>query len=231
MNAFADALRAEVWQAARGEAKNLARERGQAWDDNFAAQQIESLVQQIFLAPREHPVRQVGFCGVETRESASLLCREVAQVLALRAAADICLVETTASGQPYGGTDNEVDAAHEGSSSLRRSSRQIAQRVWQLSPGALDSGNNAIVNVQRELLLRLRREFDFTIVELPAQPSAAALLGSVLDGTVLVLSAHSTRRVVAQQAKARLIAASVPLLGAVLSERTFPIPDSIYRRV
>jgi Mrp family chromosome partitioning ATPase len=46
---------------------------------------------------------------------------------------------------------------------------------------------------------------------------------------VLVLEANSTRRVAARKAKQALEASSVRVLGTVLNNRTFPIPEKIYR--
>jgi Mrp family chromosome partitioning ATPase len=51
------------------------------------------------------------------------------------------------------------------------------------------------------------------------------------EGVVLVLKANSTRRIAAQKVIQRLRAANVSLLGTVLSNRQFPVPDAIYRRL
>lgn len=72
----------------------------------------------------------------------------------------------------------------------------------------------------------LRQSFDYTLIHGPASGTRteAALLGSLCDGVVLVVEANSTRRVAAQKVKERLHSANARLLGAVLSQRTFPIP-------
>jgi len=46
---------------------------------------------------------------------------------------------------------------------------------------------------------------------------------------VLVLTANKTRRLVAAQIKDQLSKAQVPLLGTVLAERRFPVPQGLYR--
>jgi hypothetical protein len=82
-------------------------------------------------------------------------------------------------------------------------------------------------------LAELRRSFDYTLIHGRASGTCteAALLGSLCDGVVLVVEANSTRRVTAQKVKERLHSANARLLGAVLSQRTFPIPQAIYRRL
>jgi Mrp family chromosome partitioning ATPase len=51
------------------------------------------------------------------------------------------------------------------------------------------------------------------------------------DGLVLVIEANITRRETAQKIKQDLELVGVCLVGAVLNNRTFPIPDSLYRHL
>ena len=77
---------------------------------------------------------------------------------------------------------------------------------------------------------QLCEQFDYVLVLCPP-PSAypeAQILGRLADGMVLVVEANSTPRNTAVQLKAELEEAGVRLLGTVLNNRTFPIPDVIY---
>jgi Mrp family chromosome partitioning ATPase len=47
----------------------------------------------------------------------------------------------------------------------------------------------------------------------------------------MVLKANSSRRQTARQTVEELQAGNVKVLGAVLNQRTFPIPDAIYKRL
>jgi Mrp family chromosome partitioning ATPase len=82
-------------------------------------------------------------------------------------------------------------------------------------------------------LEQLRLDFDYTLLQAPAAGSSseAAMFGSLCDGVILVLEARSTRRLAAQKVKAMLHAANARLLGTILTERTFPIPERIYRKL
>jgi Mrp family chromosome partitioning ATPase len=51
------------------------------------------------------------------------------------------------------------------------------------------------------------------------------------DGMILVLSAQKTRRIAARKIKDVLDAAHVRVLGTVLCDREFPIPERIYRQL
>jgi Mrp family chromosome partitioning ATPase len=46
---------------------------------------------------------------------------------------------------------------------------------------------------------------------------------------VLVIAAGSSKRDIAVNTKMLLEAARIPILGAVLNKRTFPVPDKVYR--
>jgi len=78
----------------------------------------------------------------------------------------------------------------------------------------------------------LRAEFDYVLLDVAAVTEAndATLLGCGADGIVLVLKANTSRRESARKVTQDLQAAKVRVLGAVLNQRTFPIPESIYKK-
>jgi Mrp family chromosome partitioning ATPase len=49
------------------------------------------------------------------------------------------------------------------------------------------------------------------------------------DAAVLVVEANSTRKIAARKAKEFLERAGVQLIGTILNNRTFPIPEAVYR--
>ena len=115
---------------------------------------------------------------------------------------------------------------------LRNSSRKISDQLW-LVPLKTFLGDEGDLSLPwlRERLAELRLEFDYTVIQAPPAGlySEAALLGQLSDGMILVLRANSTRRAAAKKVKQMLQATNVRLLGAVLSERTFPIPQKLYK--
>lgn len=54
-------------------------------------------------------------------------------------------------------------------------------------------------------------------------------LADHLDGVALIVRASHTRRAAIEAVRTQLTAAEIPLLGAVLVDRTFPIPEKLYR--
>ena len=57
------------------------------------------------------------------------------------------------------------------------------------------------------------------------------LISKWTDGVVLILEAHSTRRDTARRIKESLAAANARVLGVVLNNRTYPIPETLYSRL
>jgi Mrp family chromosome partitioning ATPase len=79
----------------------------------------------------------------------------------------------------------------------------------------------------------LRDAFDYVLIDAPPLNaySEGVALGQFADGMVLVLEANATRRDATARITERLHAMQVKVLGAVLNKRTFPIPESLYRRL
>jgi Mrp family chromosome partitioning ATPase len=80
-------------------------------------------------------------------------------------------------------------------------------------------------------LAEVRREFEYSIVAAPpaGESNEALAMAQFADGIILVLSAMHTRRVTAR--KIAEVLAQVRLLGTVLADREFPMPEGIYRRL
>jgi Mrp family chromosome partitioning ATPase len=82
-------------------------------------------------------------------------------------------------------------------------------------------------------ITELRKEFDYVLIDTAAMNicNDAIGLGCMADGVVMVLKANASRRETARQAIQDLQSGKAKVLGAVLNQRTFPIPDSIYRNL
>jgi hypothetical protein len=118
---------------------------------------------------------------------------------------------------------------------LRQASIQAANNLWLVPDmGFLHSGEEGVAGIPwQSQMADLRREFEYSIVSAPSAGTSSdpALMGQLADGIVLVLEAHNTRRAIARKIIETLEAAQVRVLGMVLSERTFPLPEWIYRRL
>jgi len=64
-----------------------------------------------------------------------------------------------------------------------------------------------------------------------ALSTLARFLGQIADGVILILESNLTRRETARAVKENLAAANVKILGAVLNNHTFSIPETLYKKL
>lgn len=206
--------------------------------DEFGHEQIRLLVRQLFFPGWPKPPRHVAISAVDAKTYTAEICMRVAKVLSTQVAGSVCVIEANPHNpeleKVFSWGDRPVPVS-DGLGSLRSSAQRISARLW-LAPLRLLNGeaeNSSPAQWLERRLLDFRLEFDYTILHAPpvGPYSETALLGHLSDGVALVLEANVTRRAAAQKAKERLQAANARVLGTVLSERTFPIPEAIYRRL
>lgn len=209
-----------------------------AWDpENYAHEQVCGLVRQIFCSGRPPAVRQVVISAVDMEVEVAPICAEIAEVLAEQLGAKVCLVEanwrTPSLERFYGRNRNDGLSAPGTADAMRKSSRQVSPHVWLASWDVLLEENGFSSLWLRSQLGELRYQFEYAVLHAPPAGaySETALLGQLTDGVILVLAAHLTKRAAAQETKRALQNAHARLLGAILSERTFPIPERIYRKL
>jgi hypothetical protein len=205
--------------------------------DSFAEAQIRAMVRQLFLPGWPKPAHQVVFSAVDRNTDIREICLRVGEVLSTQVSGITCVVEANPSRfrSDCAVESYEPFCRQTRFGALRDSSQQLSSKLW-LVPRTVFLGENEngfSAAWLRGRLAELQLEFDYTVLHGPAAGSGseAALLGHLCDGVVLVLEANSTRRVAAQKAKERLFSANARLLGTVLSERTFPIPEALYRKL
>ena len=203
-----------------------------AWNkETFADEQIRGLVRQVFSPGLNPPVQQVVFTSVERETDVRGLCRWVGVVLAEEKLAEIAVGDEseTCSGLSSARRDLDGDSRYR-TAPIRQFATRIHRNVWRVPPRS----TMPTLSCRSSLcsyLSELRREFEYSIVAAPASAmsSKALEMARFADGIILVLSAQHTRRVTAL--KVRNALGHVRLLGTVLSDREFPIPTSIYRRL
>ncbi len=188
-------------------------------------EQIHSLVQQLFFRHESKPVRHVGFATVEASTETATLCLEVARVLAEEDRYDVGLIDAHPDSVPLE-TQLQISSPHRAEATW-----PIAPRLWMVPRQSWlpDAGGQRITDQNLLRLRELTTEFDFSILSCAPVSWLTASIGQICDGLVLVLTANKTRRLVAAQIKEQMSKAKVPLLGTVLAERRFPVPQGLYR--
>ena len=204
-------------------------------------EEFTKLVQRLFIMPGNDSPRSVVFAGAERGNGCSWVCGRVAEVLASQTSGSVCLVDANLR-RPGLHSQFGVENHYGLSDALMKPDpvRSFVSNVgrpnlWLISCGSNAEGAQNLLSADRmrSRLSELRAEFDYVLVDVAALGDAndAVLLGCGGDGVVLVLKANTSRRESARKAVQDLQTAKVRVLGAVLNQRTFPIPESIYRKL
>lgn len=203
--------------------------------------EIFKLVQRVFFAPGNDGSRLVVVSGTESGNGCSWICARMAEVLAAQVSGTVCVVDANLRspglhrefGVPnhYGLSD-----ALQVREPVRGFVTQLSRtNLWLLSCGAESEKSQTLLGSERmrALLPELQREFDYVLIDAPPLRAGddTIMLGRNAEGVVLVLKANSSRRETARQAVHDLEASNIRLLGAVLNQRTFPVPERIYRKL
>ncbi|MFZ0732916.1 MAG: CpsD/CapB family tyrosine-protein kinase [Candidatus Sulfotelmatobacter sp.] len=199
------------------------------------------LVQRVFLMPGAGRGRTVVVSALEAGNGCSWICARMAEVLASQVSGSVCVVDANLRSpglhrefnvpNHYGLTD-----ALQVTEPIRRFVTALSRpNLWLLSCGAEVEGIQSMLSSDRmrSILPELQREFDYVLIDAPPIESGddSIVLGRSAEGVVLVLRAHASRRETARKAVRDLEGSSVRVLGAVLNRRTFPVPESIYRKL
>jgi hypothetical protein len=199
--------------------------------EDFAREQIRGLVRRVFFTSGAQPVKQVVFSAAEPETDVADICDQVGRDLALETRANIAIVVR----EPWPGEMVRAHPRYGASGVIKSWSTQLGINLWRVPGFGLRKCHeeSGIGPYWLSCLAGLRIEFEYAVIHGPVAgiSSEAAVLGQLADGIILVLEAHSTRRASARKIKETLEAAQARILGTVLSERMFPVPERIYRRL
>jgi len=204
-------------------------------------EEINSFVQQVFLLSGATVPRTVVFTSTEPGTGCSWVAAHTAEVLASRIAGSVCLVDANLRdpeihsqfGMENGAGLSEALQQLDPVRSLVRTSSLPNLFVMTAGNSAQTAQSLLASDRMRTRINEMRSEFDFVLIDSCAMSVAgeAVALGGISDGVVLVLKANASRKETAKQAVQELQQGKAKVLGAVLNQRQFPIPNAIYKRL
>jgi len=197
------------------------------------------LVHRVFLGTAAEQPKMVVFAGIDRGNGCSRICRRTAELLARISSGSVCLVEAAIRSKAPCDGANSLSLGRVGSSPPDTSVRTYIHpletaNLWTAPREALTSSSDELgFDGLRDRIEQLRKEFDRIVVAAPPLNlgGEAVALAQVSDGLVLIVEAEATRPQTAQHVIRNLREAGVKVLGAVLNNRTFPIPEKLYRRL
>jgi Mrp family chromosome partitioning ATPase len=210
--------------------------------DAITREEEVKLVQRVFSIGGKIERQVVLFSGIDEEAGCASICLRASEILAARAEGPVCVVDAalrSPSLNQYFGVANNIKGLAEAvfeSGPVQDFAQQLPGRnLWVMPSGPVSSQLNTLLFSDRlhSRMTELRTVFKHVVIHsLPFNLDPITIpLSHLTDGVVLVLEANSTRRERARRVKKNLEAASVPVLGVVLNNRTFPIPEALYSRL
>jgi Mrp family chromosome partitioning ATPase len=206
-----------------------------------ALEETIKLVQRVFVFPNSHAPRVVVFSSVDEDNSSSEICSLAGQVLATQVSGSVCLVDANLREPSLhrllgvSKFPGLAEAAVKPGPIKNFAVRIAGGNLWLVPPGSSAAEVRGLFASDRLLsrMFELSKEFAYVLIDAPSISSSAdvVLLGQMAEGVILVVEANSTRRQAARRAKETFEGAKVRLLGAILNNRTFPIPEALYRKL
>jgi Mrp family chromosome partitioning ATPase len=194
------------------------------------------IVERLYLAAEGTAPQSLLFVSLESR-SGDTLCGRVAESLAAQVSGRVCVVDTN-FGRPSLHSHFRVpnDRGLAGAVTSDDPIESFGHRIAGTDLTVVPAGGRWEVSASERLADRireLREHFDYVLVQSAVGSDAAdaCFLGRLLGSAVLVIEAHKTRRDTAARIKSQLQQNGVSVLGAVLNNRTFPVPQSLYSKL
>jgi protein-tyrosine kinase len=210
---------------------------------NLDAKQREELVklsQRIFLRPGAETPRAVVFTATESGNGCSFICACAGTLLASQVGGSVCVLDANLRNPSLHhqfGVENRfglADALQGPESVLNYARTMSLPNLWLVPAGSCAENSSALLSSgrMRQVIAELRARVNYLLIDAASMKgsSDAAALAAAADGVVMVLKANSSRREIVRQALQELRTSKVQVLGAVLNQRTFPVPDAIYNR-
>ena len=202
--------------------------------------EITKLIQRLFLqSGKDIGPKVVSFSGLATDERSGWICARAGEALAAQVDNSVCIVEANPwSPQSHVlrsvGNQTGLAEALTAKGPIKAFSTFLnGENLWLISSGRVNPNLFISLSRYRERFAELRETFDYILVNAPSfsHEAEATLIGQLTDGIVLIVEANQSRRDTVRRVKEQLDSAQVQILGAVLDQRTFPIPEKLYRKL
>jgi len=200
-----------------------------------------SLNRRIELLLAQRAGRVVQFAATQAGENTSRLVFEFAKLIASRLNKRVLLV--TAETFPYtraggnGSIKQSWEAVIQEGQSIEDHVHLVEEglNLWfsQMSPSS--AALPSIISDPRfdTHMYSLRTQFDLVVVDSPplSESSCAARLSTFSDGVVLIVEAGKTRWQVVKNQMQEIRVNNGTILGAILNNRRYYIPEFVYKRL
>jgi Mrp family chromosome partitioning ATPase len=216
------------------ESQTISQLRGQSLEG------VQRLVNRIFLAPGAEAPKVLVIAAARTGDGASWLTARAAEIISEKVDGDVCAVDANFQSpvlHDLFGIENNSglsDAILE-NGPINKFVAQVQGNLWCLPSGSRSGGSDRLIQSQRFVarITELRSRFDCVLIDTPALAGSAQATSTARcsDGVVMVVRAEATPRNLVRSVARDLQSSNVRLLGAVLNDRLYPVPESVYSKI
>ena len=197
------------------------------------------LVQRIFPLNAQSTPQLVLFSSMENEADSWSIAARSAEVLAARAEGPVCVIDANLRSPQvhrYFNVENRRGFSDSvcGPGPAQDFAQYLSSRnLWLMTAGSA-AAQMDVPEISKRVssrMIELRTLFKYIVVNSPLHLERLPSLQSFAsDGLVLIVEANTTRRETVRQVMDDLEIVGTRLLGVVLNNRTFPIPDAIYHK-
>lgn len=201
---------------------------------------VQRLVNRIFLMPGAERPKVLVLAAARSGDGASWLTARAAEIISEKVEGDVCAIDANFCSPALHslfGIENKrglSDAILE-NGPISSFASQVQGNLWCLSSGSRAADGERLIQSERftARITELRSRFECVLIDTPPLTASAqaASVARCSDGVVMVVRAESTPKNVVRSVTRDLQSSNLRLFGAVLNDRLYPIPESVYSRI
>ena len=198
------------------------------------------LCDQLYLLMKDNNLKSILVTAAGTREGTSTVITNLGLYLSGSANRSVLLLDANFHGASLHKllkVENTAGFAEliEGRVTFKDVIKEVGKNLYLVTAGQTELNPVILLNSPKvkEMLEEAKKKFEVILIDCPNIMGfkESIALAQHTDATVIVVSEDITRRQVVKIAIQSLWAKKVNLLGVVLNNRTFPMPEFIYERV
>lgn len=207
---------------------------------NASLSAYDNLADQVYLLLKDRHLKSILITAALPKEGVTTIIANLGKNLASKKHHKVLVVDANLRNPTLHTTlqaHNDIGLADilEGKLNFEKSIKDYGNGLTLLCAGKTDLNPITLLESHKmeELMKYVRDRYDIVLIDCAdlRDYQDAHVLAEEVDGVVITVNEGKTRRQIVQAEIAPLISLKIPLLGAILNGRTFPIPEKIYKRL
>ncbi len=205
------------------------------------AQSYQNLSDQIYLLSKDKDLKSILITAASVSDGKDTIIYNIGKYLSGKGRHKVIIIDADLRNQSLSKIFNVSDSSFglaevlEGKCPLEKAVRDLASNLVILPAGRTTFNPITLLGSHKmqEVIREMKEKYELILMGCAAlnEFKDGAMLSLNVDGVILVVNEGKTRRQVVKNAILPLEQKKANLIGAILNNRTFPIPEKIYKRV